>query len=455
MSSILGEIGLSEQLVLSFIVGTAGAPAVRPYVQTLVNDAWSSHPVLPPPAVVMAEAVAQGQVDKGTATGWANEQGYSDSVFQAMIDAANVGMPLGNAFQSWRRGGLSDSQFQTQLNRLGIESEWWPFLEALKTDRLDLGAIATAVHRGIMDDAGLLVTPVPSGSGNVPRIPVSNLDTIAEFAAQGIDPERARVLVADTGLPLSLGEMLQLYNRGKVTETDVKVSIAESNVRNEYMDVALDLSRRLLTPHEYAETELRGVQTHPEAVAGAALSGLSEEDYNLLFAILGRPISTHQVTTGLARGGTYGGTYDDVPAGPYRDAIRRSAIRPEYASLDYANRYTYPSGFQIKAEAPGLGKDQTQQLLLEVGWSPHWADVFSTEWAGASTGTATDPHVAKAQNQLWTTVHTLHKKGEVTDAQATAALPSAGVDPAAIPEILQIWDVESTLVNGGTPPAGQ
>jgi hypothetical protein len=364
----------------------------------------------------------------------------------AMVNVANVGMPLGQAFQSWRRGGLSDTEFQTQLHRLGIEAQWWPFLQALKTDRLDLGAIATAVHRGIMSDAGLLVTPVPSGAGKVPRIPQSSLDTLAEFAAQGIDPERARVLVADTGLPLALGEMLQLYNRGEVTATDVKVSIAESNVRNEYMDAALALARRLLTPHEYAEAELRGVI--PDGAPGAALSGLSPADYKTLFAILGRPISTHQVTTGLARGGKYNPNatdYNAVPAGPYRDAIRRSAIRPEYADLDYANRYTYPSGFQIKNEAPDLGEAATEQLLLEVGWSPEWAKTFATKWSGGAGATG-DPHVKKAQTQLWTTTHRSYVANEIAAPTATTALAAAGVAAASVPEVLNIWNEERALV---------
>ena len=37
------------------------------------------------------------------------------------------------------------------------QAQWFSALEDLKHDRLDLGAIATAVHRGIMQDAGLLV----------------------------------------------------------------------------------------------------------------------------------------------------------------------------------------------------------------------------------------------------------------------------------------------------------
>lgn len=446
MSSILGEIGLSEQLVLSYIIGIAGAPAVRPYVQSLVNEAWSSHPVLPPPFPLLAQGVAQGQVPHDQAAGWAEQSGISGTAFDALVNTANVGMPLGNAFQSWRRGDLTDGQFQTQLHRLGIESAWWPMLQALKHDRLDLGALATAVHRGIMDGAGLLVTPVPSGSGNIPRIPQSNLDTLAEFAAQGIDPERARVLVADTGLPLALGQMLQLYNRGEVTATDVKVSVAESNVRNEYMDAALKLARHLLTPHEYAEAELRGVLSPAEAQAGANLSGLNDNDYGTLFAILGRPLNVHEITTGLARGGNYGGDYTDVPQGPYRDAIRRSAIRPEYADLAYHNRYTYPSAFVLRslASAGDLGSTaNVQQTLEEIGWKPSFAQQVAAAW---TTGPGGDSHVSKAQTQLWTTTHKSYVGREVSDATATTALEAAGVAAASVPAVLQLWKVERDLI---------
>ena len=453
LGSILGEIGLSEQLVLSYIIGIAGAPAVHPYVQSLVNDAWTTNPVLPPPAVVLAQGVAEGKVDHATAYNWAAQQGFDTAQMDALVDTAKTGMALGQALQSWRRGDLTDSQFDTQLHRLGVASEWWPMIRSLKEERLDLGAIATAVHRGIMNDAGLLVTPVPQGQGNIPRIPVSTLDTLAEFAAQGIDAERARVLVADTGLPLSLGEMLQLYNRGEVTDTDVKVSIAESNVRNEYMDVALALARRLLTPHEYAEAELRGLMSTSEAEAGAALSGLDSADYATLFGILGRPLALHQITTGLARGGTYGGTYDDVPAGAYRDAIRRSAIRPEYAALDYANRFTYPSLFQIsRLVTAGIIDGATgEDWAHKSGLAPEVVAALVAEWGGA-TGSS-DPHVGKAQTQLWTTTHRSYIAEEIDDATATAALEAAGVGAGSVPAVLTLWQQERALTRKQLSPA--
>jgi len=439
-------ITLPYQLFLSFALGQGAAPAIEPFAQSLTNEAWSLHAVRPPDAFVLAEGVALGQVDRSWATARAAEQGFDQTRFDAMVSIANVGPPLALAYEAWRRGQIDQGGFETAVKRLGIEDRWLPALENLKTDRLDLGALSTAVHRGIMDDAGLLVQPVPTGSGQIERIPVSPLDTLAEFAAQGIDKERARVLIADTGLPLPLGEMLQLYNRGEVTETDVKVSVAESNIRNEYMDAAFKLHRHLLTPHNYAEAELRGVKSHAEAQAGANLSGLTDADYETLFELLGRPLNVHEVTTGLARGGTYGGDYGDVPEGPYRDAIRRSAIRPEYADLAYHNRYTYPSAFVLRslAQAGDLGgQAAVQKVLEEIGWKPSFAQQVSTAWLDTGGGGST---TSKAQTRLYTTAHNSYMAHEISDATALDAMETAGVPAAAAPAELAVWQAERALV---------
>ena len=456
MASVLGDIELPVQLLFSFGLGTAARPALEPFAQSLANEAWSSHAVLPPDAIYLAQGVAQGQVAKDAAYSWAKQQGFDTAQMDALVNIANVGPPLGLAYEAWRRGQLSDADFETALRRTGLEAQWFAALEDLKHNRLDLGALATAVHRGIMDDSGLLVTPVPTGSGSIPRIPVSSLDTLAEFAAQGIDPERARVLVADTGLPLSLGEMLQLYNRGEVTATDVKVSIAESNVRNEYMDVALNLARRLLTPHEHAEAELRGVETRAEASAGANMSGLNDADYATLFEILGRPLNIHEVTTGIARGGSYGGDYTAVPDGVYRDAIRRSAIRPEYADLAYHNRFVYPSAFVLRslAQSGDLGgQPAVQQVLEEIGWKPSFAQQVSTAWTTGAGGSSADPHVSKAQTQVWTATHKAYVDSLVSDQTATTALGVAGVAAAAIPTVLAAWQAERNLIRASLSAA--
>jgi hypothetical protein len=213
------------------------------------------------------------------------------------------------------------------------------------------------------------------------------------------------------------------------------------------------VSRQILTASEYQEAALRGILTNEQANAKAAQHGMTTEDAQLLFQILGRPLTVHQITTGLARGGEFGGTYADVPE-PYRDAIRRSNIRPEYARLAYANRYTYPSAFVLRslAQSGDLGDaSAVEAILLDIGWPPTLAAKVAPLWVGGSGGA--DPHVTKAENQLWTTLHRSYVAEETDDPTATATLGTLGVTATAQPEVLALWQAERELIRKQLTPA--
>lgn len=441
--------GLAKEqfgLILGIGIGSALAAALEPQIVAIRQTEYAGDPLVAPDAILLAAGVAQGQVDLEQAQEWAKKHGFNTDAFAAMVDIANVGPALGQAYAAWRRDKLTDEQFRTALRRLGIEGEWYDALEALKEDRLDLGAIATAIHRGIIPGQGLIVTEPPTGAGRVPQVPISTIDPVAEAASHGIDPERLRVMVGNTGLPPGLIEMLHLLNMGEVEVSDVQRAVAQSNLRNEYMDVVLALKRRLLTPNVYEEAALRGVISRAEADDGAALSGMEKADAELLFETMGRPLAVHQITTGLARGAKLGGTYDDVPE-PYRDAIRRSNIRPEYAGLAYANRYTYPSVFvmRILTEAGTWSAAKAEERLLGLGWIPEDAKEAATAWAGG-TGTKADPYVKKAQTQLWGTLHKSYVDEKTDQAKARATLAVLGVAADAQGDVLALWDTERELV---------
>jgi hypothetical protein len=438
---------------VSFAAGVAIAPTLAPVLQALENETWSLHPDKPPAALVLASGVAQGQVDEAVARAWAKETGFGDAAMSALIDIANTGPALGLAYSAWRRNQLTDAEFTRALKRTGLEEQWFAALRALKDVLLAPAEIATAVHRNIMRDSSLIVREPPTTAGKVEQVPESPLDPAVEAAGSGIDHERLRVLVGITGLPPGLIQMLQLLNRGEVTEDDVRRSVAQSNLRNEYMDVVLALRRHLLTPHEYQEAALRGILTQAQADAGSALSGMESDDAHLLFQIMGRPLAVHQITTGLARGGTFGGTYSDVPE-PYRDAIRRSNIRPEYAVLAHANRYSYPSAFVLRslAQAGELGDEAAVQSILEqIGWPPELAAKVAPAWVGGG-GTA-DTHVGKAQTQLWTRTHSSYLAGEISEADARTALAAAGVATGAVDQVLTVWNQERDLERKQLTPA--
>src|SRR5207248_2244365 len=151
----------------------------------------------------------------------------------------------------------------------------------------------------------------------------------------------------------------------------------------------------------------------------------------------------------LARGGSYPSTCADVPE-PYRNAIQESNIRPEWASIHFHSRCAYPSAFVLRslAQARDLGGQQAvEQVLLEIGWKPSFAQQVSTAWTTGSTGSSgADPHVSKAQTQVWTATHKAYVDWLISDATATTALETAGVAAATVPGILALWRAERNLI---------
>lgn len=450
MSNLVGELaGTAASTVgetIAVAAGSAGHTALSPISEAVAQKAWSTAPIRLPVAEYLALGVAQGQVDAATAKEWARKQGFGDDQWQAMVDIANTGPAIGQAMQSYRRGDLTDAEFDTALQRAAIEPQWWPALRKLRDSPLEPAEIAKAIHRNIMRGDGLLLVEPSSTPGRVPAVAPSPIDPTTEAAWSGIDHERLRILVGNAGLPPGVVQGLELLNRGAITEDDFSRLVGESNLRQEWGDVLLELRRRLLTPHEYAELRLRGWITPDERDAGAALSGMEAADAQLLDNMLGRPLPLHQVTTGEARGGSFGGDYEGVPE-PYRTALRQSNVRPEWGNLAYANRYTVPSYFILRAilQSGGMTEAEFADYGRQLGWPPDLADKAAKALASGG-GSGGDPHVGKAQTQLWNALHKSYVDDAATDAQATADLEFLGITAAAAAQVLATWGRERALV---------
>jgi hypothetical protein len=190
---------------------------------------------------------------------------------------------------------------------------------------------------------------------------------------------------------------------------------------------------------------------------------MSREDAELLFLNQGRPLAIHQITTGLERGGVYNGPTDHIPP-VFLDAVRESNIKPPYYDLDYANRYTYPTGFMIKAEAVAgtLAQADTAQLLLELGWAPKWAAFFSEKWAakagaGSGAGKKSDPLIAAARTAAGTATRKAYVGGAISEIQARIDLAELDASTAAQDTIIRYWNVEAAIpqqeadTSGGGP----
>lgn len=390
-------IGNSVGEAAAFAAGIAIGPLLAPLLRALENETWSQYPDMPVNAGALARGVAERKIPAGAAGSEAALTGFGPTAFTTLVELARSSPSVADGLRLIQRGQMSPADFVTVLQRAGLEDEWIAAYQQLAVNGLEPWQVplspadlALGLIRGNLESFQAPSGPAfPQGlsseGSNVPPDPVLGLDVVSEAAASGIDADRMALLARNVGLPPGVIEGLNMLNRGIINEAAFALLIEQSDARLSWGPFLIKLRQMLLTVHETVEARLRGyITTDAEMYQRTAMHGLDETDTNLLFDITGRPLAVHQVTTGLARGGMFGGDYEGVPE-PYLTALRQSNIRPEWGNVAYSNRYTYPSGFQIKAEvkAGDLPVPEAIQLLLEVGWSPHWAEFFANAWAGA------------------------------------------------------------------------
>ncbi len=446
----MATLGSTPSLLLGFAVGEAASAAFEPALEIPKQEAWQSAPnrVLDPG--LLAALVAQGGVTLGTAEALSRKSGHSAGNLDALVYMAQTVPGVSEALHLWRLGFISDADFRHTLVKAGLDQRYIdPIFQTKIEELIGLGDIAISVVRGILPAPSYVPVPVPAHGDNVPRYPQVNIDPEVLAAKIGFSPEALQIMVGRSGLSLAPVMAAQALFRGLITHNDYLIAIGEGDLRTEWGDTVRDASRQILTAGEYAELQLRGFYDAPTRRARTRLHGMSDADSDDLFNVLGRAPAVHGITTGLARGGNFPGDYSNVPE-PYKSAIQRSNIRPEYAELEYHNRYSYPSGFQIRAETQNgtLSQADSEQVLLEIGWSPKWATFFSRAWSGGTASTG-DANVKKAQTRLYTTTHNSYLAHEISDATATTALGAAGVAAAVAPAVLNVWQTERDLIRKG------
>lgn len=438
--------------VIGVGVGEAAGAAIEPVLEPLKQDAWVKSQAKLLDLGVMARLVAQGLVDVGALEDDAHRLGYTTERLQAAVQLELAAAPVAELLELWRRGKISETLVDHGLAKAQIEPQYWAAIKELFYGRLDPAIIATAIQRGIMADPGFLPVGPPNGEGNVAAFPVSTLDPLAEAQAMGIDRDRLFVETAIVGLPLALVEAAQGYYRGILTLDDFKRAVAEGNTRNEWGDAALEVSRQILTAGEYAELQLRGYLTRDQRLAQTARHGMTTEDSDLLYDVLGRAPAVHGVTTGLARGGVYKGPTDQIPQ-VYLDAMERSNARPEWYSIDYANRYSYPSAFVVRSLLTdgAITQAEGEQIFLDVGWRPDLAAKVAEHYQ-PSTSTSVDANVKKAHTKAWTEAQTSYIAQESTAADVQPIFTLLGLDPQAQTDTLAAWDAIRALVRKQLTP---
>lgn len=442
---IVGGIAIGEG------IGAAVGDVIVPKLRQFQSEQWNKHPDMPLEVGQVATALIKGFPTALNLALEASYTGFNEDRLGVLEQNLREHPELALALQMWRRGYITITDVDRYLQRHGFDKDSRDAMlrpagepGGLKHERLAPAQIALGIVRSIIRDPGLMPVDLDTSGGVVPAYRPSSISALDEAADAGIDEERLRVMVGEIGLPMSAQQAASALFRKIIRRGDYNRAILEGDTRPEWAEPILEQARQILTANQYAELELRGYLDRTTRLEHTDKHGMSHADSDLLYDVLGRAVTTHQVTTGLARGGKYPGSYANVPS-PYREAIQRGNLREEYAELAYANRHSYPSAFQVRAETQNgnLSEAECKQILLEMGWSPKWADHFAKAWhsQAGGTGVTADPLVKSARTQAITEIRSAYLIQQADATQADGWLGEVSVPADVRAELIRIWTV--------------
>lgn len=437
----------------AFAAGVAVAPTLEPVVQELKNEAWSKYQTRPLEPGDLAEIVAEDVEIRPWGEGEATKSGLSPGNFDALVGATLNAPGVGELLVMWRRGAITDAQFVHGLRKARFEGLWDSGVRALKDEYLPPAVVALGIVRNTVPDPGLQVGAHDTSGSDIPQGDQYPGDVLAEFEAGGVNAARARVMVQNIGLPMPPVRAASAFFRGIINKASYYLSVAQSDSRPAWADAILEEARQITTAHDAIENAIRGYSDMPTMLQRTARHGMSADDSMILFQNAGRPLVAHQITTGLARGGVFEPEPGEM-TDPYDAAVRESNVKPSYYDLWKANRYTYPSLFQLNqlVKADAITADTAKDWAVKDGYAPEVVDVLHTFWQGEQSKQA-GASGTKPKSYTYAQIHAAWRNGVFDDATALSELQGIGYSAAKAQTLLNVWKSTPAPGSGGIGPA--
>lgn len=332
--SIAGHAQMAATSVLSQTLGNLVAPvayAINSHDRSLVPDLQS-----------FAQGVAIGVMPYSEGDEGAAVNGYTPGSFRLAYDLAqNVPDPsiLG---QLANRGLLSEARLAYWTTRGGFPEELRNGLEELRHQLLSPADLALAVLRGDMSEA----------EGR--RLAAQTGVSAADFA----------VLLANTGEPLGLEQLLEAYRRGYINRQRLVRGIRQSRVRDEWADVAEELRYSPVPTADAIDAWLRGHVDESRARTIAEQNGVLPDQIQILLDDAGNPPAPEQLLELWRRGVlNEARVHQGMREGRLRDEWITPVLQLRYEPLSTADA--------IDAWLRGhLGEQEARQIAEENGLLP-------------------------------------------------------------------------------------
>lgn len=359
-------VALAAMVGAFFVVTGAAA---QPYGAMFAAAAWRAQPVARLTAEQMAEALIRGVVDQGRATAEARENGLNSSRFDVLAALAGEPPALQSLLELYRRGEISKARLEHGIRQSRVRNEWIDAVEMLRFGPL---SPSIAVDAAVQNQ--------------------TSRATAKRLAAEGgLNPDHFDLAFAVAGRPPGVVEMIELWQRGEVTEHDVRQTIAESDVKTKYTDALLKLKRRLLPADTIASMVGAGVFTEREGLAKLMEHGYDHRDAQAW-------IDRHTLADAQTQ---------------------RDAARGEVLAL---------------YEARAISRAKAVELLASAGYQRHLVEL--------DLDLVDSKRVRAARAVAVSRVHALYVAFRIERPDAAGLLDQLGLPADQTRELVKVWDLE-------------
>lgn len=369
-------------------------------------------------------------------------------------------------------------KFDSSLIGIGLAAIMYPFLQALLDPTVTdvrQGAWSTHVGGGA---EGTALSPAEVALGVIKNT-LGTLDAHGEAAKVGIDAQRFDIMVANTGEPPGIAELLQAFRRGIIDATRLAHGVRQSRLRNEWLDVITALRYAPPPAGEVVAGRLKNHLTEAEYRTKLSEAGTDPANADWMVATAGRPYGIEQGLHLLNRG--------VIDEARMRQVVAQSDVNPDYTDdiLELRHYFPPPRSIVPMLRSGAITETQARQLLADYGVGEPWATAFITE--ATHTKAASVKELSQAQtlrmygakfldrptatqrlqrlgyddttigllldfadeaqheryvNAVVTRVHARYVAYKLDKSEATTALQADGIPAAAVNDLLTVWTIE-------------
>lgn len=211
----------------------------------------------------LALANLRGVIDDTTMSGYARQLGIDANDMQVLID--NTGEPPGimEMLFLYRRGMIDEAKLVRAIRQSRVRNEWVQSIIDLRYAPMTTADAARACVEGYLS---------PEDGARIAQ-------------ENGLQPDHWQYILESWGRPLSHEQMLTLMHRGQATRAEVVQAMKESDIKDKYIDKAIELGRTLLPERMIVQALSHNAMTHDQAHQALVERGYNDADAEVLLAL--------------------------------------------------------------------------------------------------------------------------------------------------------------------------